>query len=69
MGSAVYKIIPSRTDGALSTTAAPPAPTSRRRPRFGNRRMPPASPMRAGHAIEISAPGREADRLAPMQQG
>ena len=22
-----------------------------------------------GHSIEITAPGREADRLAPMQQG
>jgi Uncharacterized protein conserved in bacteria (DUF2188) len=69
MSSAVYRIVPYEGGWGVTHDGATTGPYATKEAAFAATADAASIAMRDGHAIEISAPGREADRLAPMQQG
>jgi hypothetical protein len=69
MGSAIYKIIPVQGGWGVAHDGSTAGPYANKEAAFEASAAAASIAMRDGHAIEITAPGREADRLAPMQQG
>jgi len=69
MGSAVYKIVPYEEGWGVAHDGSTAGPYATKEAAFEATAAAASLALREGHAIEISAPGREVDRLAPMQQG
>ena len=69
MGSAVYKIVPYEEGWGVAHDGDIGGPYATKEAAFEATAAAASLALREGHAIEISAPGREADALAPMQQG
>ena len=69
MGSAVYKIIPFEGGWGVAHDGATKGPYASKEAAFEATAGAASIALRDGHSIEITAPGRDADRLAPMQQG
>jgi hypothetical protein len=68
MGSAVYKIVPHEDGWGVSHDGATTRPYATKAAALAASADAAGIAMRDDHAIEISAPGREADRLATMQE-
>lgn len=69
MGSAIYRILPFEGGWGVAHDGATQGPYATKEAAFEATAAAASIAMREGHSIEISAPGREADKLAPMQQG
>jgi hypothetical protein len=69
MGSAVYRIVPFQNGWGVTHDGATQGPYASKEAAFEATAGAASIAWRDGHSIEITAPGREADRLAPMQQG
>jgi hypothetical protein len=69
MGSAVYRIVPFQNGWGVTHDGSTAGPYSTKEAAFEASAAAASIAMHDGHSIEITAPGREADRLAPMQQG
>lgn len=69
MGSAVYKIIPYEGGWGVAHDGNTTGPYATKAAALAASADAAGIAMRDGHAIEISAPSRDADRLAPMQEG
>jgi len=69
MGSAIYRIVPYQEGWGVAHDGSTTGPYATKEAAFEATAAAASIAMREGHAVEISAPGREADRLAPMQEG
>ena len=69
MGSAVYRIVPYEEGWGVAHDGSVGGPYVTKEAAFEATAAAASLALRNGLAIEISAPGREADVLAPMQQG
>jgi hypothetical protein len=69
MGSAVYKIVPYEGGWGVTHDGATTGPYATKAAAFAATTDAANIAMRDGHAIEISAPGREADLHPKQQQG
>ncbi len=69
MGSAVYRIVPFDKGWGVAHDGSTAGPYATKEAAFEATAAAASIALREGHAVEISAPGREADHLAPMQQG
>lgn len=69
MGQAIYKIVPYEGGWGVAHDGATAGPYATKEAAFEATAAAASIAMHDGHAIEITAPGREADRLAPMQEG
>jgi hypothetical protein len=69
MGSAIYKIVPYEGGWGVAHDGSIGGPYATKEAAFEATAAAASIAMHEGHAIEISAPGRDADPLAPMQQG
>jgi hypothetical protein len=69
VGSAVYKILPFEGGWGVAHDGSTTGPYVSKEAAFEATAAAASIAMHDGHSIEITAPGREADHLAPMQQG
>jgi hypothetical protein len=69
MGSAVYRIVRYQDGWGVAHDGSTTGPYASKEAAFEATAAAASIAMRDGHAVEITAPGREAGRLAPMQQG
>ena len=69
MGSAVYRIVPYEGGWGVAHDGSTTGPYVNKEAAFEASAAAASIAMRDGHAVEITAPRREADRLAPMQEG
>ena len=69
MGSAIYKIVPYEGGWGVSHDGSTIGPYATKEAAFEATAAAASIAMHDGHAVEITAPGRETDRLAPMQEG
>ena len=69
MGQAIYKIVPFDAGWGVAHDGATTGPYAPKEAAFEATAAAASIAMRDGHAVEITAPGREADALAPLQQG
>jgi hypothetical protein len=69
MGSAVYRIVPYQDGWGVAHDGSTTGPYATKEAAFEATAAAASIAMRDGHSLEITAPGREADVLAPMQQG
>jgi hypothetical protein len=69
MGSAIYRIIPFENGWGVAHDGSTTGPYVSKEAAFEATAAAASIAMHDGHAIEITAPGRNADALAPMQQG
>ena len=69
MGQAIYKIVSYEGGWGVAHDGATAGPYATKEAAFEATAAAASIAMHDGHAIEITAPGREADRLAPMQEG
>ena len=69
MGSAIYRIVPYQDGWGFAHDGSTTGPYVNKEAAFEASAAAASIAMRDGHAVEITAPGREADRLAPMQEG
>ena len=69
MGSAVSRIVPFQNGWGVTHDGSTAGPYATKEAAFEASAAAASIAMHDGHSIEITAPGREADRLAPMQQG
>jgi len=69
MGSAVYKIALFEEGWGVEHDGSTAGPYVSKSAALEATAHAASIAMHDGHAIEITAPGREADRLAPMQEG
>jgi hypothetical protein len=69
MGYAIYKIVPYQEGWGVVHDGSTTGPYATKEAAFEASASAASIAMREGHAVEITAPGREADRLAPMQEG
>lgn len=69
MGSAIYRIVPYEDGWGVAHDGGTTGPYATKEAALAATTDAAGIAMRDGHAIEITAPGREADRLAPMHDG
>jgi hypothetical protein len=69
MGSAVYRILPYQDGWGVAHDGRTTGPYATKEAAFEATAAAASLAMREGHSVEITAPGRDADVLAPMQQG
>lgn len=69
MGYAIYKIVPYQEGWGVVHDGNTKGPYASKEAAFEASAAAASIAMREGHAVEITAPGREADGLAPTQQG
>lgn len=69
MGSAIYRIVPYQEGWGVAHDGSTTGPYATKEAAFEATAAAASIAMREGHAVEINAPGREADRLASMQEG
>ena len=69
MGSAIYRIVAYEGGWGVAHDGSTTGPYATKEAAFEATAAAASIAMHDGHSIEITAPGREADRLAPMQQG
>ena len=69
MGFAIYRIVPYQDGWGVAHDGSTTGPYVNKEAAFEASAAAASIAMRDGHAVEITAPGREADRLAPMQEG
>jgi len=69
MGKAIYKIVPYAGGWGVAHDGATAGPYATKEAAFEATAAAASIAMRDGHAVEITAPGREADALAPLQEG
>ena len=69
MGSAIYRIVPYEGGWGVAHDGSTAGPYATKEAAFEATAAAASIAMHEGHAIEIKAPGREADPLAPMQRG
>jgi len=69
MGSAIYKIVPFEGGWGVAHDGDTTGPYVSKEAAFEATTAAASMALHDGHSIEITAPGRETDRLAPMQQG
>jgi hypothetical protein len=69
MGSAIYKILPYEGGWGVEHDGSTTGPYATKEAALAATADAAGIAIRDGHAIEISAPGRDADRPAPMQGG
>jgi hypothetical protein len=69
MGSAVYRIVPFEGGWGVTHDGSTNGPYVSKEAAFEATAAVASIALHDGHSIEITAPGREADQLAPMQQG
>ena len=69
MGQATYNIVPYEGGWGVAHDGATTGPYATKEAAFEATAAAASIAMRGGHAVEITAPGREADAFAPMQEG
>ena len=69
MGSAIYRIVPYEDGWGVAHDGSTTGPYATKEAAFEATAAAASIAMHDGPSIEITAPGREADPLAPMQQG
>jgi len=69
MGSAIYRIVPHDGGWAVSHDGSTTGPYVSKEAAFEATAAVASIALHDGHSIEITAPGRETDPLAPMQHG
>src|SRR2546430_17379515 len=69
MGSAVYRIVTFDKGWGVAHDGSTAGPYATKEAAFEATAAAASIALREGHAVEISAPGRVADHLAPVQQG